>query len=246
MSEPSFTSNPNLVTIHAVRLEAWGAEEDGRKVHQRIKGWTTSPSWFVPNLHRGLHQLWTIEDACEYGSLRFQVDRFSFMKMSGRPNMLLVIQAASEIARAMECLHLSGKVHGRLSSSTVFLQRKLAEEGAALSSPYLPDSRVASSHAGSATSRASLDQDRAQSAVMWQSVVTGYINESFLQQASTGTDSLRVDLFGSNEMTSVAHLAPEVLINGQATQATDVYAFSIILWQVNDCIKEGFERLAEA
>lgn len=146
------------------------------------QGWPENkPTWHVPALHDGLQQLWTVEDACEYGSLRFQVDRFSFMKMSGRPNMALVIEAASEIARAMEALHNMGRVHGRLSSSTVFLQKKEREEAPGEGRPP------------SRGPRGSVDRDREKDAapVSWRALVGGYLNESLLQQSLEGLVRIR-------------------------------------------------------
>lgn len=39
-------------------------------------------------------------------------------------------------------------------------------------------------------------------------------------------------MLGSADETSVAHLAPEVLLEGIAGQAADVYAFGLILWEL--------------
>eukprot|EP00879_Flechtneria_rotunda_P011426 GHRR01011935.1.p1 GENE.GHRR01011935.1~~GHRR01011935.1.p1 ORF type:complete len:356 (+),score=105.82 GHRR01011935.1:302-1369(+) len=143
------------------------------------------------------------------GSLRTALDhKLLIDRTTGLPALECVLFLAHDVACAMIHLHSEHLLHGDLKASNVLLKR---------TAPRLPVSDQTSSRC------------RAPGHLIGQGLglmakVADFGLSLTLNPADTHVSQMH--------MGTLTHMAPELLLHGRASRASDVYAYGILLWEL--------------
>lgn len=166
---------------------------------------------------------------CEEGSLRAALDAGRLRDArTGRPDLQVTLPLSLDVARALHHMHQEQLLHGDLKASNVLLAQGTVH--GLLGTPG--DSQSGSS--GSSGTVASAASEVAQSGSILALVkerpfrLVGKVSDFGLSLAMD-SDITHVSHMHAGTLT---HMAPELLLEGRASRASDVYAYGILLWEM--------------
>eukprot|EP00775_Hariotina_reticulata_P004405 gene4405-4658_t len=152
-----------------------------------------------------------VMEFCDAGSLRTALDQKLLIdRTTGLPALECVLFLAHDVACAMIHLHSEHLLHGDLKASNVLLKR---------TAPRLP---VAPEAAGAANRNKA--GQLAGLGLGLMAKVADFGLSLTLGPAETHVSQMH--------MGTLTHMAPELLLHGRASKASDVYAYGILLWEL--------------
>ncbi|WIA23479.1 hypothetical protein OEZ85_000224 [Tetradesmus obliquus] len=173
------------------------------------------------------YELQLVMEYCPLGSLRSAIDGCLLDdRLTNRPNYSTVLSLGLGVARAMAHLHAEGVIHGDLKAANVLLKMELAGSPGAAAAATAGTAVAAAG--GTATCSASGGSDKQQQQQQQQSALVAKVADFGL---ATRLNDTETHVSGVHRGT-LTHMAPELLLQGRASKASDVYAFGILLWEL--------------
>ncbi|KAF6261882.1 hypothetical protein COO60DRAFT_712878 [Scenedesmus sp. NREL 46B-D3] len=167
------------------------------------------------------YELQLVMEYCPLGSLRCAIDACLLDdRLTNRPNYATALSLALGVARAMQHLHSEGVIHGDLKAANVLLKMELAGNPAAAA--------AAGASSGAARRHSDGGDKQQQQQQQQQSAIVAKVADFGL---ATRLDDSETHVSGVHRGT-LTHMAPELLLQGRASKASDVYAFGILLWEL--------------
>ncbi|KAF8060070.1 AMSH1 [Scenedesmus sp. PABB004] len=171
-------------------------------------------------------ELRLVMEFCDAGSLRTALDhKLVIDRTTGLPALECVLFLAHDVACAMIHLHSEHLLHGDLKASNVLLKRTAPRL------PVAPDAPAAPAGAsGGGASSGGAPRRRAQGQLLGGGLGLMAKVADFGLSLTLGPADTHVSQM---HMGTLTHMAPELLLHGRASKASDVYAYGILLWELS-------------
>ncbi|KXZ56490.1 hypothetical protein GPECTOR_1g439 [Gonium pectorale] len=212
--------HPNVVATYAYDVRPLGEQPDDGGDESgsdpRVGGSSNSGR----SLKSDVYQLHILQEFCFGGSLRNALESRRALGggiLAGGVHAHLALRLAFDVAAGLRHVHAAGIVHGDVAAGNVLLARRGPEDG--------PDASTAWGH---------LDPREA----AWRFRLTLAAPVPLQVMAKVADFGLSVRLPGSathasgNVQGTPAYTAPEVLIFGRVSRASDVYSFGMLLLEL--------------
>ncbi|WIA13636.1 hypothetical protein OEZ85_007199 [Tetradesmus obliquus] len=216
-------SHPNIVQVYtasAVRSVHADSTASSRQ-HARADGGGSSSSSDAGDAeHKPVLVGWELRlvmEFCDAGSLRTALDhKLLIDRTTGLPALECVLFLAHDVACAMIHLHSEHLLHGDLKASNVLLKRTAPRL------PVWPEQAAAAAAAAGGHGRRTGQLVGLGLGLMAK--VADFGLSLTLGPADTHVSQMH--------MGTLTHMAPELLLHGHASRASDVYAYGILLWEL--------------